>query len=163
MYYENPELQGSLNKLFKAGTNIDEIKNIINDESNLNIINEVVIEKSLHLLNLLDEFEGTDLLYIALDDFQNEIHNTKELNSDEKINLLIAIDIARNSNEYWHGSSNNSTYGRGGNIAGADAGGALLSLTSGAVAWGSIFGGPWGGIGVYLGGAAVASIIAALD
>lgn len=160
MYYDNPEFQSSLNKIFEAGTNIHEIKNIITEESNSRLINAIVIEKSLYLLDLMDEYEGTDSLYLALDKFQNEIQSAKELNSDEKINLLIAVDIARNSDEYWHGPNNNTTYGRGGNIAGA--GGALLSLTSGAVAWGSMFG-PWRGIGVYLGGAAAASIIAALD
>jgi len=34
MYYDNPEFQSSLNKIFEAGTNIHEIKNIITEENN---------------------------------------------------------------------------------------------------------------------------------
>lgn len=162
LYYSNDNIQNSLNKLFDAGTNIDEIKNIIIEENNSN---EFLLEQSIKLLNIMELHEGSPAIYGYLNKFKDEILNLQELTLNEKNDLIIAIEIAQYSHEYWYSQENYgvTTYSRGKHIAGADAGGALLMLTSGAVSWGSMFGGPWGGIGVYLGGAAAASIIAALD
>lgn len=162
IYYNDLDYKNYMDEIINAGTDISQIKNVFREMHRNNETKQIILDKSLELMDIMLEYEGTKQFESVISNFEQEVEITKELSSEERDYLLMSIDVARESNLYWHGNDHNYTPNGFGDVAGADAAGAVLTYQSGAVFYASISPlGPWGGFAVLVGGAALSSILAA--
>lgn|GEM_PF-6763451 len=161
IYYNNSDYKEFMNKIIDAGKNISQIKNVFREAHERMDSKQAILDNSLALMDIMLNYEGTKEFKVVLSQFESEISTSKELNSEEKNYMLMAIDVARESNIYWHDGNNNYVPNGFGDIAGADGAGAVMAVQTGAVFYASVSLGPWGGFAALVGDAALTSILAA--
>ncbi len=158
---ENNQIQQDLKKLVKYEGDIDQINAFFTQLRDDGISTPEQYYYSKKLMNIHKDYEGNIKSFnSALDNYENEIIADNNLSTSFKENFLDASSISRFSHQFWYENNLNST-SRVSHIAGADTAGALTMIQTGAVTYGSMFGGPWGGFAVLVGGAALSSIMAA--
>lgn len=154
------QIRTDLEELISYGQDIEEIYAFFDRLRDEEISTSDQHFYSIKLLKIHEDYEGNvELFNSKLDEYESEISENVELSSSFKENFLDAASVSRASHYYWY--EENMSRGHGGFIAGADAAGAVAVIQTGAVATGSLVGGPWGGFAVLVGGAALSSIMAA--
>lgn len=161
IYYNNSDFKYYLDEIINAGTDIETMKDIFKEIHRNNGSKQIILDTSLELMDIMLNYEGTQSLESELKIFEQMVKSTKDLTSDEKNYILMSIDVARLSNIYWHDNDNNYVPNGFGDIAGADAAGAVMAVQTGTVFYATVGFGIWGGFAALVGGAALTSILAA--
>lgn len=166
----NPNLYRYSVRLNNAQGNVAEIKNLFRDIHQDGLSSTMAYNYSLELVEIFEEYEG-DIPNFKdkIVDYRAKVNNDSTLDTELKLNLNYAIDIAEYSHKYWYEIKEIELpqYGAKGwtqkvaIIAGGDTAGALTGIQTGLVGYASLVFPGWGGVVALAATAAIGSLNAA--